>query len=223
MIARWGTRQRSSPCSPQDSPLTGLEVSAREGDWSSLFSAAFRQSKNPMVLLDSARRQVDVNVAHLQLLGYSRDELVGRPIWEFNADERISEAAWQQRLSAGHFTGETSLRGADGGSVAVQWAATVESVTGRRLVLFVALSTARWGRRFRRVTSPEGERGALTGRELMVVRLVALGNTSREIAEELHISQDTVRTHVRNAMEKVGARSRAQLVAKALGHGHALS
>jgi DNA-binding CsgD family transcriptional regulator len=35
----------------------------------------------------------------------------------------------------------------------------------------------------------------------------------------LHISPDTVRTHVRNAMTKMGARSRAQLVAKVLGDG----
>ena len=41
-------------------------------------------------------------------------------------------------------------------------------------------------------------------------------------AEQLHIAHDTVRTHVRNAMAKVGARSRAHLVAKALGEGHAL-
>ncbi len=55
-----------------------------------------------------------------------------------------------------------------------------------------------------------------------VVRLVALGRSGPEIAEELGIAHDTVRTHVRNAMTKVGARSRAHLVAKALGEGHAL-
>jgi len=41
------------------------------------------------------------------------------------------------------------------------------------------------------------------------------------IAEELGIAHETVRTHVRNAQDKVGARSRAQLVAIALGNGHA--
>ena len=46
--------------------------------------------------------------------------------------------------------------------------------------------------------------------------------TNDEIAAELHISHDTVRTHVRNAMNKVGARSRAHLVAKVLAEGHAL-
>ena len=52
---------------------------------------------------------------------------------------------------------------------------------------------------------------------------MALGYTGPEIAAELHISHDTVRTHVRNAMEKTGARSRAHLVAKVLGNGIALA
>jgi DNA-binding NarL/FixJ family response regulator len=103
--------------------------------------------------------------------------------------------------------------------VAVQFAATPEVVTGRRLVLFVALSTSRWGPRFRREVPSPREPGVLSDREREVVRLVALGNTGPEIAEELRIAHDTVRTHVRNAMEKAGARSRAQLVAMALGEG----
>jgi DNA-binding NarL/FixJ family response regulator len=59
----------------------------------------------------------------------------------------------------------------------------------------------------------------LTLREREVVQLVALGLSGPEIADELHIAHDTVRTHVRNAMAKCGARSRAHLVAKALGDG----
>ena len=49
---------------------------------------------------------------------------------------------------------------------------------------------------------------------------MSLGRTGKEIADELHIAHDTVRTHVRNAQGKLGARSRAQLVAIALGEGH---
>jgi DNA-binding CsgD family transcriptional regulator len=52
--------------------------------------------------------------------------------------------------------------------------------------------------------------------------MVALGASGPEIADELRISHDTVRTHVRNAMTKLGARSRAQLVAMSLAEGHAL-
>jgi DNA-binding CsgD family transcriptional regulator len=44
-----------------------------------------------------------------------------------------------------------------------------------------------------------------------------------ELADELHIPDDTVRTQVRSAMTKPGARSRAHLVAKALGVGPLLA
>jgi DNA-binding CsgD family transcriptional regulator len=113
---------------------------------------------------------------------------------------------------------------ADATTVAVQWAASTEVVTGRRLVLFVALATSRWGARFRRSTSVQGfSPQALTVREREVVQLVSLGGAGPEIADELQISHETVRTHVRNAMEKLDARSRAHLVAKALAEGHILS
>jgi DNA-binding CsgD family transcriptional regulator len=47
--------------------------------------------------------------------------------------------------------------------------------------------------------------------------LGTLVHPGREIADELHIAHDTVRTHVRNAMTKLDARSCAHQVAKALG------
>jgi DNA-binding CsgD family transcriptional regulator len=58
--------------------------------------------------------------------------------------------------------------------------------------------------------------GDLTPREREIVRLVALGQTSPQIADELFISAATVGTHVRNAMVKAGARTRAHLVAMSL-------
>jgi len=193
---------------------------AAQDEWAKLFSAAFRQSRNAMVLLDSERRHVDANGAYLKLLGYRREQLIGRPIYRFMVGgPRLSRAEWQAALAKQQFSGEGELMSADGSTVAVQYAATVEVVTGRQLVLFVALSTSRWGPRFRRVTTPERGSRQLSTREREIVRLVALGNTGPEIAEELRIAHDTVRTHVRNAMEKASARSRAHLVALALGEG----
>jgi DNA-binding CsgD family transcriptional regulator len=52
---------------------------------------------------------------------------------------------------------------------------------------------------------------------------VALGGTGPEIADQLQISHNTVRTHLRNSMIRLGARSRAHLVAMALAEGHALA
>jgi DNA-binding CsgD family transcriptional regulator len=175
-----------------------------------------------MVLVDSRRIVVDANGACLKLLGTRRNEMVGRPMWERVAGGPLATPAeWDTMLSEGRFAGEAELICGSGDRVGVQWGATVETVTGHRRILFVALSTSRWGARFRRATGDDAPRG-LSDREQEVVRHVAGGSSGPEIAEELQISHDTVRTHVRNAMAKTGARSRAHLVAKALGNGHVL-
>jgi NarL family two-component system response regulator LiaR len=51
----------------------------------------------------------------------------------------------------------------------------------------------------------------LTDAELKVVRLVAMGRNSAEIAEELVVSVGTVQTHLRNAYAKTGTSDRTQL------------
>jgi len=50
----------------------------------------------------------------------------------------------------------------------------------------------------------------LTPRELMVLRHVALGRSNREIAEELFISENTVKNHIRNILEKLQMKSRME-------------
>jgi PAS domain S-box-containing protein len=173
-----------------------------------------------MLLVDDKRTIVDANGAHLRLYGYYRDAIIGRPVYEFVVGgATASQEEWNARLQEGRFTGETKLLCADGSQVVVQWAATTEVVTGHYLVLFVALATSRWGVRFRRTDPPKAEPGELSQRELEIVRAIAFGSTGPEIADELQISHHTVRTHVRNAMSKVDARSRAHLVAKTLGDG----
>ena len=190
-------------------------------DVSKLFSAAFVYSRNAMALVDGARRHVDANGAYIALIGYARSAIIGQPTYRFVVGgAQSTQTEWEQMVAKGRFTGTTELLCADGAHVGVQWAATTEVVTGRSLVLFVALSTSRWGGRFRRAVVEGGEPGTLTAREREVVRLVALGRTGPEIADDLVIAHDTVRTHVRNAMDKLGARSRAHLVAKAIGAGH---
>ncbi len=50
----------------------------------------------------------------------------------------------------------------------------------------------------------------LTDRELEVLRLIARGMSNKDIANELVISQNTVRNHVRNILEKLQVRSRVE-------------
>jgi LuxR family maltose regulon positive regulatory protein len=54
----------------------------------------------------------------------------------------------------------------------------------------------------------------LTSRELEVAQLVKRGYTNRVIADRLYISESTVKVHVRHILEKLGARSRAELAAR---------
>jgi PAS domain S-box-containing protein len=196
---------------------------ARADGWSGLFAKAFAQSRNAMALVDDQRVYVDVNGAHVALVGFRRDALVGRHVYDLVVGGPLATPAeWAANLTSGDFSGQAELIRADGGTVGVQWAASTEVVTGRRLVLFVTLSTSRWGAHHRRAVTLDPQPDALTPREREIVGHVADGASGPEIAAELQIAHDTVRTHVRNAMTKVGARSRAQLVAKALGDGHVL-
>ena len=59
----------------------------------------------------------------------------------------------------------------------------------------------------------------LTNRETEVLRLVALSLDSRQLAEELHISEHTVLNHIRNARVKLNAANKlnAVLTARRLG------
>jgi DNA-binding NarL/FixJ family response regulator len=57
---------------------------------------------------------------------------------------------------------------------------------------------------------------ALTQREREVLRLLSDGHANEEIGKQLHISAETVRTHVRKAMAKLEADTRTQAVATAL-------
>jgi NarL family two-component system response regulator LiaR len=64
-----------------------------------------------------------------------------------------------------------------------------------------------------------GEKEALTAREREVLRLVALGRSNKEIADELRIGDETVKTHVTNVLGKLMAENRAQAVVQALKRG----
>jgi DNA-binding CsgD family transcriptional regulator len=61
--------------------------------------------------------------------------------------------------------------------------------------------------------------GGLTRRELDVLRRVAVGRTNREIARELFLSTRTVDMHVRNALGKLGCRTRTQAATRAIELG----
>jgi NarL family two-component system response regulator LiaR len=75
------------------------------------------------------------------------------------------------------------------------------------------------GRPETRETTPENDVDPLTEREVEVLRLVAQGRSNQEIAEQLVISEATVRTHVSHVLGKLHLASRTQAALYALREG----
>jgi len=70
----------------------------------------------------------------------------------------------------------------------------------------------------REVRTPEAIE-ALTEREREVLRLLVQGHSNKEIGRDLQISEDTVKTHVKHIMAKLGVQSRTQAVLCAMRFG----
>ena len=59
----------------------------------------------------------------------------------------------------------------------------------------------------------------LTPREIDVLRLIAAGNANKEVAGQLSIAEETVKSHVTNILAKLGAKDRTHAVTLALKRG----
>src|SRR3954454_19038531 len=130
-------RATSGRRTPPEMPPAPDDAAARDG-WAALFRSAFVESRNAMVLVDDRRCVVDGNGAYLRLIGRPRDDVIGRPVHRYLAGGPVlSDREFAAALAARRVTGEAELIGADGVRTGVQWAASTELITGRRLVLIV--------------------------------------------------------------------------------------
>ncbi len=60
----------------------------------------------------------------------------------------------------------------------------------------------------------------LTKREIDVVRSIAMGLSTKEIAHQLFISENTVESHRQKIFEKLGVHNMAELIVKAIADGY---
>jgi NarL family two-component system response regulator LiaR len=63
---------------------------------------------------------------------------------------------------------------------------------------------------------PPGSRGKLTRRQREILQLIANGESTTAASRELGLSEETVKTHTKNALARLGARNRTHAVAIAL-------
>jgi DNA-binding NarL/FixJ family response regulator len=81
------------------------------------------------------------------------------------------------------------------------------SMAGKLLTEFATLAKRDDEERAQQIPAPK-----LTDREMQVLKLVARGMNNRDIAKELFISENTVKNHVRNILEKLQIHSRMEAV-----------
>jgi DNA-binding CsgD family transcriptional regulator len=188
------------------------------------FGAVFEQSRIPMALLDRHHYYVAVNDALLDLFQCRREDMIGRRAGRsvIGARASVRSEPWDQLLATGELYGERVVTYPNRPSMRVSYAAHAIDVNGQWRALFVTLSARvePGGAELIGTSRPATHSlssAELTPREHEVVRRVALGATTRRIASDLFLSPATVRSHIRNAMSKTNAHTRAQLVAIVLG------
>jgi PAS domain S-box-containing protein len=196
--------------------LSGPSAAAGGAGWEALFWLVFNRSSNPIVLLDEQQRVLEINEPGVALIGRPRGELLGGSLIDsFAAADRSAAArTWATLLQTREGVGTRVLVRPDGSATQVDWAGRLASIGGRRVVIAVMIGGTP-------VREPGGGSppSALTRREREVVTLISLGHETGEIAAILVVSPETVKSHVRKAMSKLEAHTRAQLVAVALATG----
>ena len=162
----------------------------------------------PSYVLDRAGVVRWINPAAERLLGDVR----GRHFTSVVAPEerpRARELFTRKVLGTAASTDATGvLIATDGTRVALEISA-VPLIGGERIVGVFGLLAGRADEQ------PRAPHPRLTPRQAEVLRLLEQGRSTRQIADELHLSTETVRNHVRNIFRALGVHSRLEAVAAA--------
>lgn len=164
----------------------------------------------PSVIIDARRRVTWENVAARDVFGDALGEDFLEHVAEYDRPRAL--AAFERKLrgeavteyEADFLTRDGTIHG-DVSSVLIPGGDDVHCVFG-----LVRAAPARDGAP---TASP------LTARQMDVLRLLAAGASTREIAATLHISRETVRNHVRHVLQTLRVHSRVEAVAVAHREG----
>ena len=210
------------------------------------FRSAFDNSMNAMVVVDDDRRFIDVNLAACKLFGRTREDLHDQRL-DDTAMPGEYDTIWDEVMAAGSFSVDRQINRPDGSHVLVRVIATADVEPGRHFATYLPIpmrlgaaafahpagkSTAASRAEERRAherRASERRRGdrrtpVLRGRTCLPAsarssRCSRRAATGEGIAHSLGLSAETIRTHVRNAMDKLEVRTRSHAIAVAIRSG----
>jgi DNA-binding CsgD family transcriptional regulator len=173
-----------------------------------MFWRVFPDSRVPMLILDDEAVYTAANGAACRSLGRRREDIVGHRLGFSSSPElraRLAET-WAHLRDEGYILVPWQLTLPDGSVASIEAICTADTPEpGRHLALC-------W-------PAPQNGERVLSPREEEITALLARGLTGEQIAQRLFLSPETVRTHIRNAMMRMRAGTRAQLVALAIERG----
>jgi PAS domain S-box-containing protein len=184
--------------------------------------ATFEDSPEPTMVVDADGAVAVCNQAAADLLGLDRKKILGKRCWSVGGLHHPTgecfctrDCAIQQDARLGILPSRRRLVLEAGGR-----SRPVDVLTflmpdpesdGERVPLLHVLEPV--AQEKRQVQHPHPVNlDVLSPRELEVLRLLAAGRSTAEIAQELHISRVTVRNHVQRVLKKLGVHSRMEAV-----------
>ena len=204
-------------------------LDAKERAVSATQAAVFVRSLNPMVIVDDEHLIEDANCAAGLLCRVPRETLRGLRLEDLLLPERKADVdlLFEELSSRGAASARSTFLLPDQTLLEIECSATENIQPGRHLLLLTPFNEEDDGDAGRSLASDDPgataadttEKPVLTKREREVLGLLAMGDTGEQIAAQLFISPETVRTHVQNAREKLGASTRSHAIALALGAG----
>lgn len=183
----------------------------------------FDHSLIPMVLVDQDRWHLDANPAARLFMRSSLAQMLTTRIDDLTPQDRLDdlERFWAILVEEGSVGGDYVVRTPDGAQVSIRFLGSANMLPGVHLFLYIPSAWAEneIDRAIETRAPAPTTGGTLSDRERSVLELVASGCDIDQIARELVLSPNTVKTHLRNAVRRMGARNRAHAIALAIGRG----
>jgi PAS domain S-box-containing protein len=155
------------------------------------FQSVFQNAMDAIVIVDGRKICLEANPSALQLLGASREELIGRSIQAYYSDQPDFDRSWKRLLTRENDRGQSEIVRADGGLVFAEFTATANFLPGWHMIVLRDVTQRRQAEQAREqnlalAKSAWQEADALRTATLALTQDLRMGNVLDTLLETLH-------------------------------------